>query len=181
MGEYCFILDFQRHSDKEKVLIGRPWFFYRDLLALQEFEGSTAPNAIFLSEPFWVQLHKLPLEGMSKEIGGKTGSAIGNVFSVDVDGEGLAWEKSLQVRVKVELSKPLLLGMWVRVGEKQLWISFKYERMENFCFKCEVLKHKGGGCTRHKLDGKMAEESQAQYGLWLRGKPSSAYEFQYFW
>lgn len=70
---------------------------------------------------------------MSEKGGEHFGLAIGKMLVVEADSDGWAW------------NKPLLRGKWLRVDGQQLWISFKYERSQSFCFHCGVLNHKGRG------------------------------------
>lgn len=86
---------------------------------------------------------------------------IGQVYAVDVDKEGLGWGKCLKVRAEVELTKPLLQGTKISIGEHKVWLDFKYERLQNFYFRCGVLKHKGRDVLNFpKLDQEEVENSQ---------------------
>lgn len=69
---------------------GRPWFFDKWLLSLQEFDGNKSGNDVaFSTEPFWVQIHNLPLASMTREVGTQIGAVVGLVIKVDVDNDGL--------------------------------------------------------------------------------------------
>ncbi|XP_041009307.1 uncharacterized protein LOC121253347 [Juglans microcarpa x Juglans regia] len=168
-SDNSFFIEFQMLVDKEKVLKGRLWTFDRFLVALQEVDGSLPFNAIsFTHESFWVQLHNMPLLGMNQEYGKLVASAIGNVLFVEVKEDGMGWGRSLRVKAEVNLTKALVRGRWVQGGDQRTWIAFKYERLQNFCFKCGVLKHKGKSCPlMHRDDGEAI-----QFGPWLRATPS---------
>lgn len=63
--ENCYLIEFQKSSEKTKILQGRPWFFDSLVLTLQEYDGGTSPMDILLShEPLCVQIHNHPLVGM---------------------------------------------------------------------------------------------------------------------
>ncbi|XP_031254340.1 uncharacterized protein LOC116112330 [Pistacia vera] len=79
---------------------------------------------------------------MNKDYGVQLASAIGKVLEVEVGENDLGWGSFLRVKVEVELTKPLVRGRILRIGEQKHWIAFKYERLQNFCFKYGVLKHK---------------------------------------
>ncbi len=51
------------------------------------------------------------------------------------------------------------------------WVSFKYERLPNFCYQCGLLTHGDKDCleTTKRPNGENA--AHAQYGLWLRAEP----------
>lgn len=56
VGHNKFIVDqFQKRMDMERVLNGRPWFFDKSLICIQQFDSNTPPNEMnFNQEPFWV-------------------------------------------------------------------------------------------------------------------------------
>jgi hypothetical protein len=68
-----WIFEFSKETDKIKVLKGRPWSFDWSLLALSEFDrGIPSFHWNFMSSPFWIQIHDMPLICMTKAIGGKS-------------------------------------------------------------------------------------------------------------
>jgi hypothetical protein len=69
---------------------GRPWSFDRQILVLNEFDGSTPPSQlIFTHSPFWIQAHDMPLICMNKEVGTKMGNSLGELMEIDVAGDGM--------------------------------------------------------------------------------------------
>ncbi|XP_042958197.1 uncharacterized protein LOC122293793 [Carya illinoinensis] len=178
LGDQCFLIEFQTLADKEKIFSGHPWFFDRHLLTLLEVDGIDSISELhFAYEPFWVQLHNLPLATMTEELGEQFTASIGHVIRVDIEADGRAWERCLRVRVVVDIHKPLLRGKWIKVGKKKHWISFKYERLQNFCFQCAVLFHKGKDCTRLRPEHQGEKEAPQQFGLWLRVQPRNTNVF----
>ncbi|XP_041001644.1 uncharacterized protein LOC121247347 [Juglans microcarpa x Juglans regia] len=168
LGEQCFLIEFQKIRDKEKVLSGRPWFFDRHLLTMMEVDDKESIDALqFRFEPFWIQLHNLPLSVMTKGFGEQFAEAIGLVIRVDAEEDGRAWGRCLRVRVAVDLNKPLLRGKWLKLDDKQHWVAFKYERLQNFCFHCGVLNHKGKGCLRSHNAQQGDTQPSTQFGPWL--------------
>lgn len=87
---------------------------------------------IFDKEYMWIQLHNIPLSGMTSGIGEKIGRMIGEVVEVDVN-EGIGWGPYLRVQVAVNITKPLLT-----MNGSKVWISFLYERLPTFCFRCVI-------------------------------------------
>lgn len=121
--------------DIEHVLNGRSWSFDKNLICIQEFDSNTPPSEMnFTHEPFWIQLHGMPLAAMTFEARQRIGSTIGEVMTVDVVGEGVGWGKYLRVRVSMDISKPLAQGRLIRIEGKQRWIEFKYDRLPLFYF-----------------------------------------------
>nr|GEX52310.1 retrotransposon protein, putative, unclassified [Tanacetum cinerariifolium] len=64
-------------------------------------------------------------------------------------GDGLQLNRPfLRFRVEVDLTVPLCPGIELpRYGVKPLFVSFKYERLSNFCYACGRLGHDDETCT----------------------------------
>ncbi|KAI8021437.1 F-box protein [Camellia lanceoleosa] len=52
-----------------------------------------------------------------------------------------------------------------------IWVTFKYERLSNFCYFCGRLGHGDRECPAQMLGGAEAERHGDQYGTWLRASP----------
>ncbi|XP_042939430.1 uncharacterized protein LOC122274460 [Carya illinoinensis] len=166
LGTNQFLIDMQLVSDKQKILKGRPWSFDRRLVCLKEFEGAlTISEVQFQYEPFWFQIHNLPFAGMNKETGMLVGSGVGKILEVGVDIEGYGWGSFLRVKAK----KLIPRRRFLKFGNKQYWLSFKYERLPMFCFKCGFFMHVNGSCRNRDSEN----ITKAQYGQWLRASPFS--------
>lgn len=48
---------------------------------------------------------------------------------------------------------------------------FKYERLPNFCYGCGLLNHAIKDCPEGWAEKSLLEDSNMQYGAWLRGEP----------
>ena len=54
---------------------------------------------------------------------------------------------------------------------KEVWVSFKYEKLPNFCYWCGLISHDGKDCEVW-LAKKNAEKTEPhEYGPWLRALP----------
>ncbi|XP_042954760.1 uncharacterized protein LOC122291187 [Carya illinoinensis] len=160
-----FLIEFQLLSDKDKVLQGRPWSFDRHLVFMKEFEGTLSLSEVhFVSEPFWIQVHNLPFAGMNKEMEMLVGTGLGRVLEVEDDTEGYRWGSYLIIKAEMNETKPLVRGRFLKSGNKQYWLSFKYECLPMFYFKCGRLMHEKGSCQERVIEN----QTQDQYGQWLR-------------
>lgn len=65
----------------------------------------------------------------------------------------------------MDLSKPLSRGRRLKIGERSLWIPFKYEKIPKFCFRCRTIKHGNQGCIRL---GRRGADNEPEFGPWLR-------------
>ncbi|KAM1724749.1 hypothetical protein EV2_023584 [Malus domestica] len=70
---------------------------------------------------------------------------IGEVLEV----EDLAHAREyLSVRVMVDTTNPLLHVCWLaRNEDRDSWVEFRYERLQNFCYKCGRIGHDSTECS----------------------------------
>ncbi|KAM7250940.1 hypothetical protein ACFE04_022823 [Oxalis oulophora] len=110
---------------------------------------------IFDSQDFWIQIHDLPLGCSNINFGQIIGQRIGKVVEVDK-----RWGRFLRVRITVNILEPLMRGLTLNLQGKDMWVSFKYERLPSFCHGCGLIDHKVAECTSLFEPG--------LYGGWLR-------------
>jgi hypothetical protein len=115
--------------------------------------------------PIWVQITRLPLGMMNQRTGEDLGRKIGAVEEVEIDSDGKAVGKFLRVKVKLNITKPILRGSMIEIDEsgRTGWCPFAYEYLPDFCYVCGIIGHTEKEC-KHKLD----RGERAQYGSWLR-------------
>lgn len=163
-----FVVQFATAKDKSKVMAGRPWTFDNNLVLLEEIEGSIQPSNISLTRcPFWVRLYNLPMDSRAENFVRLIGGCIGEVLEVESD--GIAWDRSARVKVCLDVSKPLrrLQKIKTRSGDLAV-VEIKYERLPTFCYECGILGHIERDCLQVSDDEK---EEGKQWGSWLRASP----------
>ena len=75
----------------------------------------------------------------------------------------------LRVHVEIDVSKPLCRGRRVALDKKEeIWISFKYEKLPNFCYWCNLISHDGKDCDIRLARKDTRNTEPHQYGPWLR-------------
>jgi hypothetical protein len=169
VGENTFLIEFANEWDKARIMEGRPWTFDGDLVSLVEFDGLTPLAELeFEKAAFWVRMFNLPLACMSKDMGMRIGSTMGDVEEVEVDEDGMGWGEYLRVRIVLDLTKPLSKGRFLHIHDKEVWIDFKYERIPRFCFKCGTVRHGGRECIAPERRKALRNGGEAQFGPWLR-------------
>ncbi|KAI8015075.1 hypothetical protein LOK49_LG05G02967 [Camellia lanceoleosa] len=62
--------------------------------------------------PFWVQVHGLPLQKLTKRNGEISGAKIGHLIRVEAYCEGLLYRNFLQIKVDVDVTKPIPRGFF---------------------------------------------------------------------
>ncbi|KAL7248596.1 hypothetical protein ACSBR2_003351 [Camellia fascicularis] len=89
--------------------------------------------------PFWVQVHGLPLEKLTKANGEIIGNRVGRLIKVQAHCDGLLlYRNFLRISVDIDVTKSLPRGFILNRGENAQmtsldpWISFKYENFRIF-------------------------------------------------
>lgn len=66
-------------------------------------------------------------------------------------------------RISLDTNRPILCGLFLkRNGRKSIWVSMKYERLPNVCYKCGKLNHETSVCKENRL------HMESIFGRWLR-------------
>ncbi|GMP86045.1 hypothetical protein CsSME_00038988 [Camellia sinensis var. sinensis] len=88
MGDNLFLFQFNHIVDKKRVLFRGPWSFDKQLLLLEEFEGSLRPSDIkFTRALFWVHVINLPLFSMTRVVGVLIGNRLGRFVDMELSEE----------------------------------------------------------------------------------------------
>ena len=78
----------------------------------------------------------------------------------------------LQIRFKVHVSKPLCKGRRVTLDDKdEVWVSSKYEKLPNFCYRCGKVSHMDKECEKWLASKGTLTLNQQEYGAWFRAPP----------
>ena len=110
---------------------------------------------------FWFQVHDIPVHFRIKVVAEKICGILGMVTKPNEDmavyGDGF-----IRVQVTVDISQPLCRGRVISLENgKELWVSFKYERLSNLCYWCGSLMHDDRDCElRLESEGTLPVEAQ---------------------
>ncbi|KAF7151453.1 hypothetical protein RHSIM_Rhsim02G0183300 [Rhododendron simsii] len=120
-----FLFHFKDSEDRDTVLRDGSWFVMNNLLVLKPLKEKNT-------------ISKLEFDSCLVSFSQWTSP----------DGILLDW-CFLRVRVEVKITKPLPKGFWFRrapdsIGD--LWISYKYEKLCDFCYACGRLGHDSKSC-----------------------------------
>ena len=120
---------------------------------------------------FWVQVHDIPIRFRMRTVAEKICEAVGTVHrpteETKIKGDGF-----IRVRVTIDISQPLCRGRVISLENgKELWLSFKYERLSNLCYWCGSLTHDDRDCNLWiESGGTLPLESQ-QFGACIQAAP----------
>ena len=162
VGKNIFQFKFSSNYQMEWVERNGPWNFDNNLLLLCRWrKGLSVMNISFTHSPLWIQVWGLPFESMIEEVGKDLGSKLGKYIESDKRPWLSEQAKFMQIRVDIPIDKPLQRGgNIVNLEGEKYWVTFKYERLPNFCFLCGVLGHDEKHCSG--FQGK--SEDHRQYG-----------------
>ena len=74
------------------------------------------------------------------------GETIGSVSQAEHNKE-MVGGTFLCVKVEVHVTKPLCRGRKVSLNDDtKIWVSFKYEKLPNFCYWCGMVSHADREC-----------------------------------
>ena len=78
----------------------------------------------------------------------------------------------LRVHVEIDVSKPLSRGRRGALDDNnERWISFKYEKLPNFCYWYGLISHDGKDCDLWLARKDTGNTKPTEYGPWLRAMP----------
>ena len=84
---------------------------------------------------------------MSEEVGRDLGNRLGKYIETNKRSWLSEQAKFMRVQVDLPITRPLQRGgNIVNLDGEKFWVSFKYERLPTFCFRCGILGHDERQC-----------------------------------
>ncbi|KAH9697145.1 CCHC-type domain-containing protein [Citrus sinensis] len=163
-----FLFQFFHEVDVKRVLESGPWTFDQHILILKRLKENEQPqNVLLCFTSFWIQVYNLPIGFMSEKILKDIGNYIGTFLESDAHKLMGVWRNYMRIRVSIDVRKPLKRRMKMKkAGGDWIWVDFKYERLNIFCFICGLLGHTEKQCP--KLYDCPPGEIVKCYGHWLK-------------
>ncbi|GMJ10454.1 hypothetical protein HRI_004714500 [Hibiscus trionum] len=174
LSENTYLFTFKEARAAEQILEEGPWSVMGYCICLHRWQpGLTLEELDFSQVPYWVQVHGLSLDQMSPKNAKKVGDQIGRVLEIEdpISSHGIR-RGFFRIRVLIDVSKPLPSGFWAsRAGKSNIWVSFKYEHLADFCYKCGCVGHVEAHCVKDTVMS-IPDPSLPKYGPWMRANPS---------
>ncbi|TXG49402.1 hypothetical protein EZV62_025277 [Acer yangbiense] len=149
-----FAFHFKNSEDRKRIQSGGPWSFDRALIALEEPTGA---GDIAQME-------------FNKDSGNFLESMIGEVKEVDLIEAKIIGGRIIRVRVVISTTEPLMRSLRVDLlGSGEITtLLLRYERLQDYCFKCSRLGHSFTDCSEPGPGKEATTEAMARLNVWLR-------------
>ncbi|KAL0006670.1 hypothetical protein SO802_008172 [Lithocarpus litseifolius] len=171
-GDHSLLFTFDNERDVDRILVSEPWSFDKHLVAMQKYDGSFPLQDIkFDRTTIWVQVHGIPPKYMSLDAGVKICEVVGDVIKPS-DTKMFDAGNFIRVQVSIDLSLPLCRGRLISLNNgKEMWVSFKYERLPNVCYWCGKLTHDDRDCDLWIESEGTLKSDQRAFGPYLQASP----------
>ena len=144
-----FLFQFFHEVDIQRVLDSGLWTFDQHVLIMKRLGTNEQPQSVPLFHTsFWVQVYNLPIGFLTAKVLQNIGNFIGEFQSFDANNFMRVWRNYMRIRVLLDVRKPLKRRMHLKKGGEWMWIEFRYERLNIFCFICGLLGHTEKLCPK---------------------------------
>ncbi|KAL7246469.1 hypothetical protein ACSBR2_001546 [Camellia fascicularis] len=152
--ENIYLFQFEDLEDRSRFLLKAPWSVMGSLLVLQTLQlGMAADDLDFRWSPFWVQVHGLPFEKMTRAHGEVIRNRIGRLVEVESLSDSLLIHRRfLRLCIEVDVTKPLLQGFILYRRDSSgpigdgVKVYYKYEKLTKFRYDCGHIGHDNLSC-----------------------------------
>ena len=167
--DHKILFTFDNKEDVDRILNSEPWSFDKHLVIMEWYEGDRPLNKIrFEKTTIWVQVHGLPIKYMSMEAGIKICEVVGEVVR-PTETRLFDAGNFIRLQVSIDTSLPLCRGRLISLHDgKQIWVSFKYERLPNICYWCGRLTQEDRDCDLWIESEGTLNIDQREFGPQLR-------------
>lgn len=144
------------------------------MLVIAEIPNGEEPlNVPLWHVNIWVQISDL-LSGLMLETVGKLlGDFFGEFLEYDSKNNSSLWREFMRIRVRLDVRRPLKRKKQITKNNgMEIMVSYKYERLGEFCFTCGMLTHTERYCR--KFLSRTSEEGSKEWGSWLRAPTRKA-------
>ncbi|KAM1605423.1 hypothetical protein ACFX1Z_026279 [Malus domestica] len=160
-----FLILVQDKSMASKILEQVPWAVMKKVFSVKKWPPELALEEVEMETvPFWVQIRGVPLGSTSLSNIQRLTQVAGQFIVLEDPGKARGF---LRVRLLIDTGKPLCNGCWIRRDQnRDTWVDFRYERLQDFCYRCGRIGHCNTECTFQARG-----EGGAAYGEWTKAPP----------
>lgn len=161
---------FSNKDDMKCIRSTGPWSVKGATLNLKPWPADIPVSEIDFKEcDFWVQIHNLPPNRMNESNVVKLGNHIGRFIKVEENPPRHVVRDYIRILVALDVEKAIKPGCYISREEgNQHWVTYKYERLADFCYKCGKLDHTDRACVLEIQDEEVTKDPVTEYGTWMR-------------
>lgn len=169
-GKNLYLFRFGSKGEMDWVLKKQPWHFDNHLFVIAPLMGSEQPSSInLIHASFWIRAYDLPINCLNKRTAQVLADRMGSFEEMDTNIDDYVGN-FLRFKVAIDISKPLLRRLTLKLAGKQICICLKYEALPAYCFNCGVIGHFQKQCDKVGLRayGKLED---IPYGPHIQASP----------
>ncbi|KAM0865473.1 hypothetical protein ACQ4PT_043245 [Festuca glaucescens] len=162
-GENLFIFQMFCLGDWKKVAHQGPWTFRGWGVLIEDYDRLSDPEKfVFGGIYVWAQIHGIPELYRKKEVVDDLARRVGKIKEVQMAPKLFYDGNYVRIRVRVDISRPLMRFVSLTMPEGKRRLAVKYEKIPFFCKRCGLLGHDHEECGNG-----VWTEHQLQYGSWM--------------
>ncbi|KAL8474312.1 hypothetical protein ACS0TY_030953 [Phlomoides rotata] len=156
-GSFCL-----RLGDSKPALALR-W----PLVRCEILDWEEQPSGVSITRAsFWARVYDLPIMCHTEATLISIAERIGDL-EVFEPPDGLNLGYYLRFKVSIDITKPLLRGLPIKLKGEKLWIPIKYEALPYYCFCCGLVGHNFRGCDSYDKND-YRDPTEMEYGPFLK-------------
>lgn len=135
-----------------------------ELVRMQRWVAGCDPsNLKFDNILLWLQIHRLPIQLMNREVAQGVAKVAGTVHLREQQESETLKLRFFRVRAEIDTTKPLITRCFLeRGGKPPRWIAFNYERLPRTVCTCGILDHESKGCGILDIKGLICKGLSAE-------------------
>ncbi|KAL3820342.1 hypothetical protein ACJIZ3_006247 [Penstemon smallii] len=174
IGDSRFIFSFKHKLDLKRALENGPWSYEKRLIVLNTVKPDDDPFIVELNwTDFYVLISGLPLAKSNRVMGEKICRRLGTFKGIQSESSDSILGSVIRARVGLNITKPIprVMKIFNDKGDT-IVVSFRYERLPNFCYHCGLFDHTSALCNNRYLFEEEQKVEDLPYGSWLRAPNS---------
>jgi len=123
----------------------------KELLAVTEFDESKSLDEVdFSFILIWMRVERLSMGLMNRVATKVIGDDVGEFMEVEADRGVVAAGRSLRLKIRLDIQKPLRCGILADLGadKGEWWCPITYEHLPDFCYICGRIGHVDRACSK---------------------------------
>ncbi|KAL8552519.1 hypothetical protein ACS0TY_001269 [Phlomoides rotata] len=135
------MFSFEKNVNNDWVIRNQSWHFDGHLFAIKLLNRSEQPSSVsIIAASFLIWDHDLPLICPSETVIRSITSRVGVITFLKNPSADDPY-KFVRFKVQIDIQKPLLRGIRIKIAGKSIWILFTYKSLPFFCYNCGCIDH----------------------------------------